>query len=127
MQITSDESRRRWNIAARRQRIARMMENRIDHAFGHQRSHKKREKPSFTSDGTHLTIIDAANLIGRSPNGIRKAIGRGHIRQMLDGRKVYVNRDDVVAYPAKVILSQINNGKTLAVRLRKKKEASTQP
>jgi hypothetical protein len=127
MEITSEESRRRWNIAARRQRMARMMEKRIDSAFGFKRSHKKRETPSFTTDGTHLTILEAAALISRSPNGIRKAIERGHIRQMLHGRKVYVNREDVVAYPAKVILSQIQNGKTLAIRLREKKAARTQP
>lgn len=123
MEITPEESRRKWNVVARRQKIARMVDSRIDKAFGsaRKRTHKKRGEPSFTTDGTHLTILEAAKRINRSPNAIRKAIERGHIRQMLHGRKVFVNLQDLDAYPAKVIISQHNNGKSLAVRIKAKK------
>ena len=124
MEITPEESRRKWNVVARRQKIARMMESRIDKAFSITRKrshHRKAEAPSFTTDGTHLTILEAAKRINRSPNAIRKAIERGHIRQMLHGRKVFVILEDLDAYPAKVIISQHNNGKSLAVRIKAKK------
>ena len=124
MDISAEESRRKWNVVARRQKIARMVDSRIDKAFRipKKRSHhKKAETPSFTTDGTHLTILEAEKRINRSPNAIRKAIERGHIRQMLHGRKVFVNLEDLDAYPAKVIISQHNNGKSLAVRIKAKK------